>query len=84
MGIGIASVSFPMYYEFCYPFQPDLNRYARTRKIMKKFFLMALVSLILAGCSLSKAWNWMDKMDWERDDQTVKVEDFSMSQVTFF
>ncbi|MEI7448729.1 MAG: hypothetical protein WCJ75_03825 [Desulfomonile sp.] len=51
---------------------------------MKKFFLMALVSLILAGCSLSKAWNWMDKMDWERDDQTVKVEDFSMSQATFF
>jgi hypothetical protein len=73
-----------MYYGFCYPFQPDRNLYARTRKIMKKFFLMALVSLILAGCSLSKAWNWMDKMDWERDDQTVKVEDFSMSQATFF
>ena len=40
---------------------------------MKKWLLVALAALLIAGCSLSKFWKWVDEMDWERDDQTIRV-----------
>ena len=40
---------------------------------MKKLLLIALVTLLLSSCSLSRAWKWFDEMEWERDDQTVKI-----------
>ncbi len=40
---------------------------------MRKLLLIALVTLFLSGCSLSRAWKWFDEMEWERDDQTVKI-----------
>jgi uncharacterized lipoprotein len=43
---------------------------------MKKLLLLALAVLLLSGCSTSKVWKWIDGMDWERDDQTIRVVDF--------
>ena len=43
------------------------------RLLMRKLILIALVTLFLSGCSLSRAWKWFDEMEWERDDQTVKI-----------
>ncbi len=40
---------------------------------MKKLLVIALATLFLSGCALSKAWKWFDEMEWERDDQTVKI-----------
>jgi hypothetical protein len=47
-----------------------------SRHLMKKCFLVAIAFLLLSGCSWSKAWKWIDEMDWERDDQTVRIVDF--------
>ncbi|MDQ1240529.1 MAG: hypothetical protein QG577_2715 [Thermodesulfobacteriota bacterium] len=38
---------------------------------MKKWIVICLLLFLTSGCSAKKIWNWMDKMDWERDDQTV-------------
>jgi len=43
---------------------------------MKKWLAVALTLLFLSGCSLSKFWKWMDEMEWERDDETVKIVRF--------
>ncbi|MDQ7782387.1 MAG: hypothetical protein RDU20_05900 [Desulfomonilaceae bacterium] len=40
---------------------------------MKKWLLIALTLLLMSGCSLTKMWRWIDEMDWERDDQTIRV-----------
>jgi hypothetical protein len=40
---------------------------------MKKLVILVLATVFLSGCSLSKAWKWFDEMDWERDDQTVRI-----------
>ncbi len=42
---------------------------------MKKLLLMILVTLMLSGCSWHKVKKWIDEMEWERDDQTVRVVD---------
>jgi hypothetical protein len=42
---------------------------------MKKWIVICLLLFLTAGCSAKKIWNWMDKMDWERDDQTVHTLD---------
>jgi uncharacterized protein YcfL len=42
---------------------------------MKKWLLVALTLLLVSGCSWSKVWKWIDEMDWERDDQTVRIVD---------
>jgi hypothetical protein len=43
---------------------------------MKKLLLVALAVLFLSGCSVSQAWKWIDEMDWEREDQTIRIVDF--------
>lgn len=43
---------------------------------MKKWLLILVALIIIPGCSFTNLWKWMDKMDWERDDQTVRVVDF--------
>jgi hypothetical protein len=43
---------------------------------MKKLLLVALAFLFLSGCSFSQVWKWIDEMDWERDDQTIRIVDF--------
>jgi uncharacterized protein YcfL len=40
---------------------------------MKKWLIVLLALLMLSGCAFDKAWKWFNKMDWERDDQTVRV-----------
>ncbi|HMK34367.1 MAG TPA: lipoprotein [Desulfomonilaceae bacterium] len=45
---------------------------------MKKWLAVLLTILMLSGCSFSKVWKWIDEMDWERDDQTVRIVDFFM------
>jgi len=43
---------------------------------MKKWLLVVIALLMLSGCSWSKVWKWIDEMEWERDDQTVRIVDF--------
>lgn len=47
-------------------------------KAMKKCAVICLLVLLLGGCSAKKIWNWLDKMDWERDDQTVQTFDITI------
>ncbi|MGO9566530.1 MAG: lipoprotein [Desulfomonilaceae bacterium] len=42
---------------------------------MKKWLLIALILVILSGCSWNQVWKWIDEMDYERDDQTVRIVD---------
>ncbi|MFH1114148.1 MAG: hypothetical protein V1792_09530 [Pseudomonadota bacterium] len=39
----------------------------------KKWILIALAVLMFSGCSLNKMWRWIDEMDWEREDQTIRI-----------
>ncbi len=48
------------------------------RIAMKKLAFVALICLLFSGCSLSKAWKWFDEMEWERDDQTIKIIELFM------
>ncbi|MEW6137649.1 MAG: lipoprotein [Thermodesulfobacteriota bacterium] len=43
---------------------------------MKKWLIIALALMFLSGCSFSKFWKWFDEMEWERDDETVKIVRF--------
>jgi hypothetical protein len=43
---------------------------------MKKWLAIALLFLFLSGCSFSTFRKWFDEMDWERDDETVKIVRF--------
>jgi outer membrane lipopolysaccharide assembly protein LptE/RlpB len=40
----------------------------------KALVLLMLVmwATLLAGCSWKNSLKWIDKLDWERDDQTVR------------
>ena len=42
---------------------------------MKKWLLIALTLVILSGCSWNKFWKWIDEMEYERDDKTVRIVD---------
>lgn len=43
---------------------------------MKKWLIVLITLLMLSGCSFTKAWKWFEEMEWERDDQTVRVVEF--------
>ncbi len=43
---------------------------------MKKWLAIALALLMLSGCSFNTIKKWIDKMDWERDDETIRIVDF--------
>jgi hypothetical protein len=45
---------------------------------MKRLMLVLtlLAALLLSGCSWNKVMKWIDQMDWERDDQTIRIVDF--------
>ncbi|MEW6110764.1 MAG: hypothetical protein AB1664_01430 [Thermodesulfobacteriota bacterium] len=40
---------------------------------MKRWILAALVLVALGGCSWQKAVKWLDELDWERDDKTIRI-----------
>ncbi len=42
---------------------------------MKKLLIVAITLLALSGCSFSTLRKWFDSMDWEREDQTIKIID---------
>ncbi|MGB6064460.1 MAG: lipoprotein [Desulfomonilaceae bacterium] len=42
---------------------------------MKKWLLVALTLVLLSSCSWSKLLQRINDMDWERDDQTVRIVD---------
>lgn len=42
---------------------------------MKKLLVVALATLILSGCSLNKIKKWIDEMEYEREDETVRIVD---------
>ncbi|AFM24371.1 Prokaryotic membrane lipoprotein lipid attachment site [Desulfomonile tiedjei] len=43
---------------------------------MKKWLVLALALIMISGCSTKKIWKWIDEMEWERDDQTIRIMDF--------
>jgi hypothetical protein len=43
--------------------------------VMKKWLVMIVATLLITGCAFDRAWKWLDNMDWERDDQTIKIVD---------
>ena len=45
---------------------------------MKKWLLVFLTLVMLSGCSWTRSGKWIDEMDWERDDQTVRMTDIFM------
>ena len=40
---------------------------------MKKWLILSLALLFLSGCSFSRVRNWIEEMEWERDDETVSI-----------
>lgn len=46
------------------------------RYSMKKWLILVLTLMFLSGCAFDKVWKWIDEMDFERDDQTIKVMRF--------
>ena len=64
-----------MYHEFpCFPGCPANDDPKRNH--MKKWLILALALILISGCSFKKVWKWIDEMEWERDDQTVRIVDF--------
>jgi hypothetical protein len=43
---------------------------------MKKWIALALLVLLLSGCSFSRVWKFFDEMDYERDDKTIQIVHF--------
>ncbi len=42
---------------------------------MKKWLALIALLIILSGCSWQKTKKWLDGLEWERDDQTIRVVD---------
>ena len=64
-----------MYDEFRHvPQKASANLHSR--HVMKKWLPVAIALLMLSGCSWNKVWKWIDQMEWERDDQTVRIVNF--------
>jgi hypothetical protein len=45
---------------------------------MKRWMALAFLLLFLSGCSFSRIWKYIDEMEYERDDQTIRVVRFLM------
>jgi uncharacterized lipoprotein len=45
------------------------------RELMKKWLLLAIVVTLLSGCSWRSVMKWIDSMEWERDDEIIRVVD---------
>jgi uncharacterized lipoprotein YajG len=43
--------------------------------VMKKWLVMIVATLLITGCSFDRVQKWLDNMEWERDDQTIKIVD---------
>jgi hypothetical protein len=43
---------------------------------MKKLLFLALVIVILPGCSWKTIGKWLDKMEWEKENETIRIVDF--------
>jgi hypothetical protein len=54
----------------------DCKRLPDRGHTMKRLLLAMLVLLFLSGCSVNSLWKWIDEMEWEREDQTIRVTDF--------
>lgn len=61
-----------MYDEFWYAL-PKTSATLGSRHVMKKWLLVVIALLMLSGCSWNKVLKWIDEMEWERDDQTVRI-----------
>jgi hypothetical protein len=44
------------------------------KRVVLVFTLLAV--LLLSSCSWNKVMKWIDQVDWERDDQTIRIVDF--------
>lgn len=42
---------------------------------MKKWLIIALCTLLLTGCSWNKILRWFENLEFEREDQTVRIVD---------
>ncbi len=45
------------------------------KKTTKKLVILAVAVTLLSGCSWRKAWKWFEEMEWEREDEIVRVVD---------
>jgi hypothetical protein len=43
---------------------------------MRRWLVVALIALILSGCSWDKFTKWLDQYEWERPDKTIHIVDF--------
>ncbi len=43
---------------------------------MRKWLVVALMLLMLSGCSWDKVKKWFDETEWERSDQTIRIVDY--------
>jgi uncharacterized protein YcfL len=41
--------------------------------VMKKWLLIIVATFLIASCSFERAVKWIQDMDWERDDQTIRI-----------
>jgi hypothetical protein len=48
------------------------------RGFMKKWVALLFILLVLSGCSLQKVKKWLDGLEWERSDRTIRVIDLFM------
>ncbi len=44
---------------------------------MKRWIIVALMLIVLTSCSFNRVWKWIDEMEWEREDQTIKIMRFT-------
>lgn len=42
---------------------------------MRKWLIVVVACVLISGCSFNRAWKWIENMDWERDDQTIRIVD---------
>jgi len=40
---------------------------------MKKWIAIIFVLMFLSGCSWQKAMKWFDDLQWERENETIRI-----------